>query len=141
MSRLTILLIMAVWLMGAEELQRNPTPPHGSMALFFGGYLVLVAGVAVWSRWLERRVTHSNFRRLFRRFNQGIGIVRWLIPGWMALEVLRGGAWTQWVLSTLGRRLELPAMVVGIAPAILTWIALWWAEYPAERAMREQNVL
>jgi STE24 endopeptidase len=141
MSRLTILLIMAVWLMGAEEFQRNPTPSHGSMTLFFGGYLFVIAAVAVWSRWLARRVTATNFRRLFRRFNQALGIVRWLIPAWMAVDVLRGGAWTQLVLSKMGGKLELPAMIVGIAPAILTWIALWWAEYPADRAMREQNVL
>src|SRR2546421_9868893 len=102
MSRLTILLIMAVWLMGAEEFQRNPTPPHGSMTLFFGGYLVIVAIIAIWSRWLARRVLATNFRRLFRRFNQALGIVRWLIPAWMAVDVLRGGAWTQLGLSKLG---------------------------------------
>jgi STE24 endopeptidase len=141
MSRLTILLIMAVWLLGAEAFDRNPTPAHGSMSLFFGGYVLVVAAVAIWSRWLARRVTADNFRRLFRRFNHAIGIVRWFVPAWMVVDILRGGVWTQLVLSKLGGRLELPAMVVGIAPAILTWIALWWAEYPAERAMREQNVL
>src|SRR6266550_1908419 len=141
MSRLTILLIMMVWLLGAEAFDRNPTPAHGSMSVFFGGYAVVVAAVAIWSRWLARKVTADNFRRLFRRFNHAIGIVRWFVPAWMVVDILRGGVWTQLVLKELGGRLELPAMIVGIAPAILTWIALWWAEYPAERAMREQNVL
>src|SRR5438128_5523658 len=141
MSRVILLLIMAVWLMGAEELQHNQLPPRGSMILLFAGYLVIVVTVAVWSALLARRATQSNFRRLFRRFNHGLLIMRWLIPAWMAVDVIRGGAWTEWVLAKFGTRIELPAMIVGIAPAMLTWMALWWAEYPAERAMREQNVL
>src|SRR6266850_2129157 len=141
MSRVILLLIMAVWLVGAEELQRNRPAPHGSITIHFAGYLVIVAAVAVWSRFLARRATAGNFRRLFRRLNQGLLIFRWMIPVWMALDVIRGGAWTQLVLARFGSRLELPAMIVGIAPAMLTWMALWWAEFPAERALREQNVL
>src|SRR6266850_772379 len=141
MSRVILLLIMAVWLVGAEELQRNRPAPHGSITIHFAGYLVIVAAVAVWSRFLARRATAGNFRRLFRRLNQGLLFSRWLIPVWMALDVIRGGAWTQLVLERFGSRLELPAMIIGIAPAMLTWMALWWAEFPAERAMREQNVL
>ena len=52
------------------------------MTLFLGGYLVMVMGVAVWSRWLAGRVMQLNFRRLFRRFNQALGIMRWLIPAY-----------------------------------------------------------
>src|ERR1041385_5199468 len=122
MSRVIVLLIMAVWLMGAEA-QRNPAPPQGSLTLLFGGYAVMIAAVAVWSRFLARRATQNNFRRLFRRFNVGLLVARWLIPGWLALDVLRGGTWIQLVLSIFGDRLELPSMIVGIAPALLTWVA------------------
>ncbi|HEV8378181.1 MAG TPA: M48 family metallopeptidase [Tepidisphaeraceae bacterium] len=141
MSRVILLLVMAVWLVGAEERQHRPTPPRDSMTLLLGGYVAMVAAVAVWSRLLARRSVHSTFRRSFRRFNLGMLIIRWLIPAWMALDVARGGAWTQLVLATFGSKLQLPAMIVGIAPAMLTWVALWWAEYPAERAIREQNIL
>jgi STE24 endopeptidase len=143
MSRVILLLIMAVWLVGAEELQRNrpAAGAGGSVQLHIAGYLLIVAAVAVWSRLVARRVTVGNFRRLFRRFNQALLIVRWLIPAWMALDVIRGGAWTQFVLGKFGSKFELPSMVIGIAPAMIAWVALWWAEYPAERAMREQNVL
>jgi STE24 endopeptidase len=141
MSRVILLLIMAVWLVGAEELQRNRPAPHGSIPFHFAGYVAIVAAVAIWSRALARRATAGNFRRLLRRFNNTLQIVRWLIPAWMALDVIRGGVWTQMVLARFGTKLELPAMVIGIAPAMLAWMALWWAEYPAERAMREQNVL
>src|SRR5438876_1847327 len=141
MSRVILLLIMAVWLVGVEELQRNRPAARGSISFHFAGYLAIVAAVAIWSRFLARRATAANFRRLFRHFNTGLLFVRWLVPAWMALDVIRGGAWTQFVLAKFGTRLELPAMVVGIAPAMLAWIALWWAEYPGERAMREQNVL
>src|SRR5882672_300894 len=141
MSRVILLLIMAVWIIGAEELQRTKPAPHGSIALYFAGYLAIVVAVAIWSRFVARRATVSNFRRLFRHFNAALQIIRWLIPAWMAVDVLRGGAWTQWVLAKIGTALDVPAMFVGIAPAMLTWIALWWAEYPAERALREQNLL
>src|SRR6185369_1377902 len=133
--------IMAIWLVGAEELQRTRPAPHGSLPFYFAGYLAIIVGVAIWSRFISRRSTAFNFRRLFRHFNTALQIVRWLIPAWMALDVVRGGAWTQLVLKKFGSTLELPSMVIGVAPAMIAWIALWWAEYPAERALREQNVL
>ncbi|HEV8290981.1 MAG TPA: M48 family metallopeptidase [Tepidisphaeraceae bacterium] len=141
MSRVILLLIMMVWLLGAEALKSDKPAPQGTISFYFAGYVAIVAAVATWSRILARRATAGNFRRLLQRFNSALQIVRWLIPAWMVLEVIRGGAWTQWVLGKFGTRLELPAMVIGIAPAMLAWMALWWAEYPAERAMREQNVL
>src|SRR6185295_11200184 len=96
----------------------------------------------IWARLVARRSVALNFRRLYRRFSTALQITRWLIPGWMIVDIVRGGPWTQWVLRKCqGEMLEVPAMVVGIAPALLAWIALWWAEYPADRALREQNVL
>ena len=37
--------------------------------------------------------------------------------------------------------LELPQAVLGILPALLVWIGLVWAQYPLDRAMREQGIL
>ncbi|HEY1628279.1 MAG TPA: M48 family metallopeptidase, partial [Tepidisphaeraceae bacterium] len=36
---------------------------------------------------------------------------------------------------------ELPDLIVGTLPPILAWMGLWWAQYPADRALREQSVL
>jgi len=148
MSRVILLLIMAVWLVGVEALRnegggfpKNKPVSQSAVALHFTGYLIIVVGVAIWSQLVARRATAGNFRRMFRRLNRGLFLARCLIPTWMALDVIRGGAWTRLVLVHFGTKLELPAMVVGIAPAMIAWVALWWAEYPAERAMREQNVL
>lgn len=133
---------MAVWLVGAEELQRTRPTPHGSIQTYFAGYLSIVVAVAIWGRFLARRSTALNFRKLYRHFNNGLHIARWLIPGWMVVDIVRGGPWAQWVLRKFnGGMLDVPAMVVGVAPALLSWIALWWAEYPADRALRDQNVL
>jgi STE24 endopeptidase len=136
---------MAIWLVGAEQFQRASAPakipPHSSIPIFIGGYLALVAMVALWSRLLSRRALRPDFRGTFRRFNQINHLIRWLIPAWMAVDVFRGGAWTQTVMRTFGSHFELQGMTIGIAPAMFTWVALWWAEYPAERAMREQNIL
>jgi len=142
MSRVILLLILAVWLVGAEALQPPRTAPHGSIQFFFAGYLAIVVGVAIWARFVARRAISTNSRRLFRQFNTAMQIIRWLIPGWMIVDIIRGGPWAQWVLKRFaGEKFDVPAMVVGIAPALLAWIALWWAEYPADRALREQNVL
>ena len=32
-------------------------------------------------------------------------------------------------------------MLIGTMPAFATWMGLWWSQYPAERALREQNLL
>ena len=31
--------------------------------------------------------------------------------------------------------------LVGTLPAFLAWMGLWWAQYPADRAFKEQSVL
>src|SRR6185437_12392662 len=32
-------------------------------------------------------------------------------------------------------------MLLGTLPAFATWMGLWWSQYPAERALKEQNLL
>src|SRR5215212_6376525 len=113
MSRVILLLILAVWLVGAEELQRTHPTPHGSIQFFFAGYLAILIGVAIWARFVARRAISTNFRRLFRQFNTAVQIIRWLIPGWMIVDIVGGGAWAQWVLNRFaGERFDVPAMVV-----------------------------
>ena len=59
--------------------------------------------------------------------------VYWLGWGWLVHERL-GAVPLEWPV-------RLPNVVIGIAPAILAWVGLWWSQYPADRAIREQNML
>ena len=37
--------------------------------------------------------------------------------------------------------LELPTLILGTLPALLAWMGTSWAQYPADRALREQSLL
>jgi STE24 endopeptidase len=37
--------------------------------------------------------------------------------------------------------LEFPQMFLGTLPAMMAWAGLWWAQYPVDHSLREQNVL
>src|SRR6266566_5574869 len=131
---------MVAWLIG-QQLAERPGHANGSVEIFILGYLVLIALVAIWARWLSRQVYGGKFRDRYRGFSRVARLSRWFIPLWMGVDVLLGASWARWVLRHTGTYLQFPAIFIGIIPAMLTWMALWWAEYPAERAMREQNVL
>src|SRR4051812_30160542 len=139
---------MVTW-MGAEASPSAPPSPiamspQGRLALFFAGFALIVLIPALWSRMLARYVAIGNLHRSLNRFGWGTLIARVLIPLWFAVGVFALG-WVQFVERALGpvHRLpvDLPAAIVGIMPAILTWMALWWAAYPADRALREQSLL
>ena len=36
---------------------------------------------------------------------------------------------------------QTPAMIVGILPALIAWMGLWWGQFPVDRALREQNAI
>src|SRR5439155_18673656 len=68
-----------------------------------------------------------------------ICVAAWFVVGLYWLS------WGRLVLHTLvppdDWPVMLPATVVAIAPAFLAWMGLWWAHYPAGRALREQSLL
>ena len=54
--------------------------------------------------------------------------------------------WLGWLTHTGGPASRglceaIPGVVVGTLPAFAAWMGLWWAQYPADRALREQGVL
>jgi len=145
-SRVLILLMFVLWLAWKPEYCR-PTGLGGaqSLALFLGGYALLVLGTGLWSRWLARRLTGRNFGRSLRRFNRLMFVARALVPIWFAAGVA-GLRWWQSVnghlqLSDFDLTPTIIGVVLGTLPAFLAWSALWWAQYPAEIAFREQNLL
>jgi STE24 endopeptidase len=143
-SRVILLVIMATWLIGVDQLRQSPgveVVSLGAFSVFVAGYLLLVGVMAVWARLLARRILENDFRPSLRRFHWLAHLSRWIIPAWLAFGLLTRVGWGQYVLSIVGFRFQLPGLLLGTSPAMLTWMALWWAEFPADRALREQNVM
>src|ERR1041385_5146173 len=134
------MVIIGTWLLGVSYAHEPSAVQRPGMAGFLGGYAFLVLSMALWSRLLARRVFDPRYHREFRRFHWISQTIRWAIPGWLAFGILGRAGWAHFVLAHTGTRYELPGLVMGTAPAMLAWVALWWAEFPAECALREQNL-
>jgi STE24 endopeptidase len=113
-------------------------------AAFLGFYLALVIVLGLWSRSLAGRVTSSNLRRSVRWFNRIMAAARTIVPVWFGFGVFMLD-WGHVIRSALGPArdwpLELPGAVLAILPALGAWVGLWWAQFPADRALREQSLL
>jgi STE24 endopeptidase len=120
------------------------TPLHG-MLLFLGVLVLLVLLMGLWSRMLARRVASTGLNRSIRRFNKSMSTARMMIPVWFAVGLLVLG-WKRWVFDAMGpaahwSATELPSTLIGTLPVLLAWMGLWWSQYPADRALREQTLL
>jgi STE24 endopeptidase len=119
------------------------TPPQWGKALFFGGFVLLILAVRGSSALLARRVTRDNLNRSFRSFGRILLTVRLLVPAWFGVGVFALG-WGEWVNGLAERwwaPLQVPGILLGTLPAFAAWAGLWWSQYPAERTLREQNLL
>ena len=79
-----------------------------------------------------------------QRFSRTMKVARVAIPAWFALLVfgLDFPVYVHGLLGPLGDLpVEAPAFLLGTAPALVAMIGLWWAGYPADRALREQNMV
>ncbi len=123
----------------------NINPGEG-MATFFGFYIALVLIMGLWSRHVARRVHFGDIQNRLRRFNQLMGFARLMIPTWFGVGIYLLG-WKTLVMQGFaqtplgGLRLDTPGILIGSLPAFLAWMGLWWAQYPADFALREQNLL
>lgn len=146
MSRILILLLFVVWL------GWKPTYPNlaggqdaGALTLFLGVYAVLVLLTGLWSRLMARRLPGRDLHRSLSRFNRVIFTARVFIPIWFICGMLLG--WHRLVShalhdpSGIGLTQTIVGVVIGTSPAFLAWVGLWWSQYPAERALREQSLL
>lgn len=111
------------------------------LLVFFSFYAGLVLLLGLWSRALARQAGGEGFHRRMRRFNQVMFAARLIVPIWFLLGVWALG-WGA-LVSLLGTSIyrSVVGLVVGTLPAFVTWMGLWWSQYPAERALREQNEL
>ena len=145
MARLSLMLIFMVWLSwtpgpGADAARPDVEyfPP------LFGALAILILGMGLWSRFMARRLSSRTLHRDVRRLNRLMRFTRTLIPVWFAAAVYFGH-WPQAVLRLTAPLhnlpIESPAFLLGTLPPLLAWVALWWAVYPADKALREQNLL
>ncbi len=142
MTRILLLILFVIWLAWTPDRPMSGADVAGIL-LFISFYVLLLCMLALWARLLARRVRDDNFQFSLKRFNRVIGAARWLIPAWFAYGVFHLG-WGNAVHGFIGGAfgpLQVPSMLAGTAPALLAWMGLWWAEYPANRALREQNLL
>jgi STE24 endopeptidase len=126
----------------------DPMAGHAWMlgaVIFLGGYVALIAIMGVWSRWVARHIDSQHFQSRLRRFNLTLTLARYGIVAWYAFALFGGLRWGQFLhtyLPILERgQLTLPAAIVATLPPYLAWMGLWWSQYPAERALREQGLL
>lgn len=144
MSRFLLLFLFLIWM--AWRAKYNGAVPIQSenLVLFFGLYAFMVGILGAWSRLLSQRVGRDRLGRQMRYFNRIAFLARTFVPIWFAIGVfdLNWGDAVQRLLGPLRVwPVQVPGAIIGILPPILAWCGLWWAQYPADRALREQSML
>jgi STE24 endopeptidase len=165
LKSLLLLVVFGIWMAGVES-QRPSNPPDSAgphtaahataagqilttehvrdLALFLGGYAIIVLSMAVWSRILARQVNTDSLHKSLSRYNLGIFASRLAIPAWMAAGVFALG-WVPIALAPLHALdrypIITPTTLFGVLPALAAWVGLWWAQFPADHAVREQSML
>lgn len=144
-SRILLLFLFLLWMAWPPDAQPvQPASVAADTGVFLGLYAALVLGLGAYSRLVARGVASAGFSKRLRRFNQAMLVARILVPAWFGVGVyVLGWAWTVRIgmgFDGMGPT-KLPGLLIGTLPGILAWIGLWWAQFPAERTLREQNVL
>jgi STE24 endopeptidase len=139
-SRILLLVLFLVWLAWPGDQQWSIAQQWPWLLLFIGFYVLLVILLGLWSRVLARRSDSANFHQNVRRFNYTMFAARIIVPAWFAVGVWKLG-WGPLIAGGIGNNLagRLPGVLLGTFPAFAAWMGLWWSQYPADRAVREQS--
>lgn len=144
MTRFLLLIPFLTWLIWSADPGASGGWTTGTV-IFLGGYVALIVSLGLWSRWMARRVDSQHFQSRLRWFNRMMSAARYAIVVWYAIALFGGLKWGQFLhthLSILERwPVSLPAALIATLPPYLAWMGLWWSQYPAERALREQGLL
>ena len=145
MSVILLLLMVVVWMAwSTDEPVRAMVSPGAGAWIFLGGYLLVLLAIGLWSRWLARRVQGERMFDGTRRFNRVASGAQVFVPVWLSVGVFVLG-WGNIVVDRLLAHIAswsfvLPGLVLGVTPGLLAWVGLWWAQFPVDRAIREQNL-
>lgn len=143
-SRFLLLLLFLIWMAWRSDAAAPRAAHPLDLALFFGMYALVVVTLGMWSRLLARRIVTGRARRGRRYFGKVSFAAQLFIPAWLAVGTffLGWGPTVQRILGPVGEMpVQVPGALIGTLPALLTWIALWWSQYPADRALRDQGLL
>lgn len=157
MSRLLLLSILILWMCPRDNVVPVRWAEEVRLLVFLGGYALLVGVMSAWSRLLARRVGDGYLGVALDRYNRATELARYFVPVWLAVGIFVLG-WGRMVFELLEfmqpaglpRRgaeslsetyWRIPGLIVGTLPPFLAWMGLWWAQYPADRAFKEQSVL
>ncbi len=146
MSRFLLLLLFLIWMAWRADAGSSTIISFGreDLALFFGLYLLMIGMLAVWARLLARRVQMVRLERAMRYFERVMFAARLFVPIWFGCGVfyLGWGALVEYLLWPIGAwPVQLPGTMIGVVPPILAWVGLWWAQYPADNALRSKRLL
>jgi STE24 endopeptidase len=143
-SRFLLLLLFLIWMGWRAEAGPPGIVYLTDIALFLGLYLLMIGVLGLWSRLLARRVGLIRLERAMRYFNRVMFAARTFVPIWFGVGVfhLGWGKLVQILLGPVGTwPVQVPGAILGVMPAILAWVGLWWAQYPADRALRERRLM
>jgi STE24 endopeptidase len=143
-ARILLLIPFMLWLIWSAQPTAAAGDHRAGVAIFLGGYVGLVLVMAAWGRLLARQIDSSNLQNSLRRFNTVMSLSRMLVVAWFAMALYGGLGWGEFVnriLRTQKLPLMLPQTILATAPAFLAWVGLWWSQFPADRALREQSLL
>ena len=144
-SRLLLLFICLIWIAGVSEPGMiGPSADLPTVGIFLAPFALVVVIVALWSRWIARRLVIRSFSRTSHTLNWLILASRGFVVTWFGAGVFTFG-WAGFVMTELHggafTHARLPGLLLGTLPAFLAWIGLWWAQYPAEHALRQQSMI
>jgi STE24 endopeptidase len=146
MSRFLPLLVFVIWMSSPAAPAAGGISPLWGCAIFLGFHAIPVALLALWSRRVASTAHFDPIQQRLRRFNATLYIARLLVPAWMAVGVFLLG-WKSLVIGALSHTflgrisVDFPGLIVGCLPSFAAWMALWWAQFPADQALKEQNIL
>ena len=141
MSRILLLMLFLIWLAWSPRQGAvYDGPAWVAVVCFLGVYAMLVLVMGLWARLMARNVTGGNLRRKLRSFNAVMQGARIFIPVWFAIGVFVFG-WGYVLGALRATPYEVPSLLVGTLPGVLAWMGLWWSQFPADRALREQSLL
>jgi STE24 endopeptidase len=143
-TRFLILIPFFAWMTWAANFRESHWTWQGA-SIFLAGYVALVLAMGIWSRVLARRVDSRRFRSRLHGFNWMMTVARTAVAAWFIVGLFGGFGWGEFVRAHLPAvmrwPLSAPGAFVATLPAYLAWMGLWWAQYPADRALREQGLL
>jgi STE24 endopeptidase len=143
-SRFLLLLLFLIWMAWRADAAPEGIADVEDIALFLGIYVLLIGVLALWARLLAARLQSVRPERAMRYFNGVMFAARAFVPIWFAVGVfaLDWGRLVQILIGVVGTwPVKLPGAVIGVIPPILAWAGLWWAQYPADNALRAKRLL